>query len=327
MRASNGVTLFLLCAIFFENPLFAAKREDDGANYTPSPSISPATPGFLPKPESTVCEENLNPEERQIESLTSAIIVQHQNMLLRQYEADQMEQKNDHLQAMGALAQSVINNVQEIIRNSNLSTEQQQFWRLMMTSHRGLAQASRTELVEFLSQISELNELLVREGSPTLKPIMGPLLQTAIERDIVKRGDFPESKDDREAFQVVLKTVRELRMSSQSLQKRLSKAVIGNYATVPENTVKTVRNLNELLPQNPPERIVHLIQVLNSRLQEWQLSEQPVPVQDPSLPASPVSTHFVQREIFHEMIIYIREIQNYATLASVVNSTRIASIF
>ena len=304
-----SLIIFVVSA-FFTNPVFAIKDEEDGASYArvnPPPIKIAESPFDLPLTQSPCIADLEFPNE----SAFALLSIQYENVLLRQKTL--MNRGGDPTVVMAHLLRDYVGEVQDAIRDSTMEDTQKQYWRTILTSHKLDADVTPNEIRAYIRDLAELNETLVNLSNFKVKKFLGAVTEMAIGNGFINRDDTKNTEQDRDAFESVTKTIEALK-ANKAIREQLAKAIPQGYGKSAELTEVAVENLVKL-SNNPklPERIAHLILVLECRHKVWL---------DVHQAQSTQTNELLVRDLFYEMLIYIHEIENAAEVAKPVISAK-----
>lgn len=299
------MSLFIIVvSAFFTNPVFAIKDQEDGAPYTrvnPPPIRVADSPFDLPMTHSPCIQDLEFPNESEFALLS----IQYEKVLQRQ---SIIASRGDPVIGLSNLLRSYVDDINDAIRDSQLEDQQKQYWRTIL-AHRLDANVTVSEVRAYIKDLAELNSLLIGSSNYKIKKFLGAINEIAIANEFISREDTGNTEQDRDAFETVKKTIDALR-ANKSVREKLAKAIPAGYGKSAELMEEAVLNLQKLaeLPKLP-ERIRHLIMVLECRHKVWL---------DVHQAQSTPTNELLVRDLFYEMLIYIHEIENSVAVANTV---------
>lgn len=306
MKHKSYLLFFITLAFLSEvNPAFAIKDPEATAPFTglnpPRIRVADAI-SDLPATHNP-CIEHL---EFPNESNFSLLSIQYQNVFERQLS---LGSKNNPVELMILLLRTYVGDVQDAIRDSHLDNEQKKYWRTILAAHSLGPDATSHEVRAYIKDLADLNEILVAQSNFKIKMFLGPVFELAVANEIMNREDVRTSELAPAAFESARKTIDELKI--KSVRDKIARAIPQNYGKNAELMEQTVINLGKLAGKLP-DRISHLIKVLDCRLKTWQDLRSPQ--------VQPTNTNqLLVQDLFHEMLIYIHEIENAVNLAGLAN--------
>jgi hypothetical protein len=310
MRKGNGLTAIMILLPMLGQPLWAIEKGEGPDPGSTAPSLSKSEPTNFVPTQKVACFSDLTPDE----SFLSLQIIQNQNIFARLEGAPPVG--DDGRAMIGFLIQSLGTDIQSAIRDSNLPRDNNRYWRLMFASNAIVSEPNLGQIKEFLKDLSELNKEFLAINNFAIKQMLAPLVQMAVDHKILARGEINENEQDQLAYTTVVETLKGLKATGQKTKNKLCGSIQPNYGKSSELVEQTAMALANFQGSKLPPRLVHLIEILNVRLQN----------RIGLIPQSPGGEQFqhsqvlVERENLHEMIVYIHEIENYCTLTKIVKN-------
>ena len=259
-------------------------------------------PKFEPKID---CEQKLATEE-----LATAIrIIRHQKWTERQLKLSEFFAP---LHTMSSLITELNPSVYSAIAGTEMENSLKARWFEKMRL--SLAPPSPARIRTYLSNLVQLNELLLSKSNPALDGVAGTLVHIAKKLDVVLPDEIQESRADISAAEIVEKTTQQVRrLRSEDIYPRLLSAVIAGFKEKPNAAIESITRLNMLEPFLP-DHLKANVRQLDMLRREYEniVSLQNVRILDQW---SGGSLELSRNEIFHEICIYIREFGNYLRLA------------